>query len=232
MKIFAHRGASKEAPENSIEAIQIAMELGVDAIEIDCMLTKDHIPVVTHYNELFHLYDIKGKVHEQRYAEIKKLGIAKLVDVLEMVRPTSMRLILDIKAQPRDLMQKGAKKIARLAQALLPDEQMILSSFYFRHHLVLRTFFNSIPRGAILGRGPFTLLPTFVFKKFLGLHSIHPHWKSIHRPQVERWQNHGLKVYTWVANTKEEMEVCKNLGVDGIFTDDPRFAQKVLLINP
>ncbi|MDO8494832.1 MAG: glycerophosphodiester phosphodiesterase [Deltaproteobacteria bacterium] len=230
MKVFAHRGASKEAPENSIEAIQIALELGVDAIEIDCMLSKDYIPVVTHYDDLSCLYKIRGKVHQTPYAELKRLGIPKLIDVLEMVRLTSMQLILDMKAQPGILMQKGAKRIARLAQDVLEDEQIHLSSFYFRHHLVWRTFFNSLRRGAILWRGPFTLLPIFVFKKILGLHSIHPHWKSIQPPQVQVWHKHDLKVYTWVANTKEEIAVCKNLGVDGIFTDDPRFA--LMVLNP
>lgn len=48
MKIIAHRGASDEAPENTLSAIQAAIDLGVDRVEFDVRLTKDKIPVLVH----------------------------------------------------------------------------------------------------------------------------------------------------------------------------------------
>ncbi len=48
IEIFAHRGASKEAPDNSPESIRKALEIGVDAVEIDCLIRDDGVPVVAH----------------------------------------------------------------------------------------------------------------------------------------------------------------------------------------
>ena len=48
VKIFAHRGASAYAPENTLEAFRLAMEQGADGIELDVQLTKDGVPVVIH----------------------------------------------------------------------------------------------------------------------------------------------------------------------------------------
>ena len=47
-KIFAHRGASGYAPENTLEAFALAMEMGADGIELDVQLTKDGEVVVIH----------------------------------------------------------------------------------------------------------------------------------------------------------------------------------------
>ena len=51
-KIFAHRGASGYAPENTLEAFALAITQGADGIELDVQLTKDGIPVVTLYDTL------------------------------------------------------------------------------------------------------------------------------------------------------------------------------------
>ncbi len=47
-KIFAHRGATADAPENTMAAFQLALEQGADGIELDVMLSKDHEIVVIH----------------------------------------------------------------------------------------------------------------------------------------------------------------------------------------
>lgn len=47
-KIFAHRGAPTARPENTLEGFQYAMDAGADGLEIDLLLTRDGVPVVTH----------------------------------------------------------------------------------------------------------------------------------------------------------------------------------------
>ncbi len=60
-------------------------------------------------------------------------------------------------------------------------------------------------------------------------HSIGAGVDAILTPElVEKWQRSGFKVHAWVANKEEDLKRCKALNVDGIFTDNPRFAKKVL----
>ncbi len=128
MKIFAHRGASKEAPENSLEAFRKAVEIGVDGIELDCLLTKDRVPIVTHYNDLSILKLGKGSLFEKTWAEVRDLGIPNLTQVLEQIKPTETEVVFDIKAQP-GLMTEGPMIVAGLAAEILPPSQILLSSF-------------------------------------------------------------------------------------------------------
>lgn len=71
--VIAHRGDWRNAPENSIQAIQNCIDMGVDMVEIDVRLTKDSIPVLMHDNTLDRTTTGKGKVNEWTLQELKTL---------------------------------------------------------------------------------------------------------------------------------------------------------------
>ena len=76
--VIAHRGAHVGIPENSIPAIQKAIELGSDFVEIDTRLTKDdHIVSVHNASVDEYVVGVKGKVKDFTLAEIKKLDIGE-----------------------------------------------------------------------------------------------------------------------------------------------------------
>ncbi len=227
MKIFAHRGASQEAAENSLEAFKKALEIGVDGIEFDCLLTKDKVPVVTHYDDLKVLFNREGFVRDKNWHELEPLGIPTLTQVLELLQPSSVQAILDIKPQP-NLMTESPYIIAGLAQEILPSHRILLTSFSYRHLRTLKKNFPRLERGLIVSKSAFKLVPTQIFDKFLGVRAIHPLMTWLTPELVQKWQSNGLKVHAWVANQEEELKQCKALNVDGVFTDNPRFAKKVL----
>lgn len=75
-KIFAHRGASLEAAENTMPAFQLALDLKADGIELDVQKTKDNQIVVTHDENLKRVTHVDKKVAESSYLEIKELNAA------------------------------------------------------------------------------------------------------------------------------------------------------------
>lgn len=75
--IYAHRGASAYALENSSEAFIKAIELGADGIEIDLQLTKDLVPVVTHDKDFWRLAKVRKTVSSMNYIDVKKLKLGK-----------------------------------------------------------------------------------------------------------------------------------------------------------
>lgn len=230
MKIFAHRGASREAAQNSLEAFQKALEIGVDGIECDCLLTKEQIPVVTHFDDLSILKLGEGFVREKTSLELKKLGIPRLIELLEMVRPSQTEIVLDLKRQA-GWMREAPILIARMALEMLAPEQILLSSFFWRHLLVWKREFPKIPRALILRYAAFKLVPVGIFDRFFQTEAIHPNLKWVNRKWIQRWKARGCRVHLWVANSREEITFCKELGADGIFTDDPRFAKGILKPN-
>ena len=99
VKIYAHRGASAYAPENTLPAFQAAMEQGADGIELDVHLSRDGELVVIHDEELDRTTNGTGLVKDHTLAELKKLcadngmsgygdvRIPTLQEVLELVKP-------------------------------------------------------------------------------------------------------------------------------------------------
>ena len=75
VEIIAHRGASKESPENTLSAFQRAIELGSDYIELDVHLSKDGIPVVIHDTHLSRTTNhiLNERVNDKTLKEIKAL---------------------------------------------------------------------------------------------------------------------------------------------------------------
>jgi glycerophosphoryl diester phosphodiesterase len=73
--VTAHRAAHDTFPENSMPAIERAISLGVDIIEIDVRLTKDGVPILMHDDSVDRMTDGKGKVKELTFAQIEALHL-------------------------------------------------------------------------------------------------------------------------------------------------------------
>lgn len=77
---LAHRGASGYAPENTMEAFQVADLMGVDGFEFDVQITRDGVPVVIHDELLNRTTDGRGYVHEHTLAELRALDAGSWYD--------------------------------------------------------------------------------------------------------------------------------------------------------
>ena len=71
--LYAHRGASAEAPENTLAAFRRALEVGADGIELDVHLSADGVPVVIHDDTLERTTDGSGPVAAQSRAGLARL---------------------------------------------------------------------------------------------------------------------------------------------------------------
>ena len=108
-KVWAHRGASAYAPENTLEAFLLAAEQGADGVELDVQLTKDGEMVVVHDEEIDRVSDGSGFVKDYTLAELKNLNFNKthleyqnvkiptLREVYEALKPTGMTINVELK---------------------------------------------------------------------------------------------------------------------------------------
>ena len=69
-KVWAHRGASGYAPENTLDAFRKAVEMGADGIELDVQMTKDGELVVIHDETIDRVSNGKGWVKDYTYEEL------------------------------------------------------------------------------------------------------------------------------------------------------------------
>ena len=139
-KVWAHRGASAYAPENTLEAFLLAAEQGADGVELDVQLTKDGEMVVVHDEEIDRVSDGSGFVKDYTLAELKILNFNKthpeyqdvkiptLREVYEALKPTGVTINVELKTGIfwyKDL----EKKVLELTKEMEMEDRVIYSSF-------------------------------------------------------------------------------------------------------
>src|SRR5580698_2036954 len=93
--VFAHRGGSSLAPENTIAAFDNGLALGADGLELDVHLSRDGVVVVHHDRTLDRTTPLRGPIVERSARELAAAGVPALADVLSRY-PTS-RVIIELK---------------------------------------------------------------------------------------------------------------------------------------
>lgn len=102
-RIYGHRGAPAEYPENTLAGFSRAKELGVYGIELDVHLSKDGIAVVCHDETLDRTTNAKGPISEYTVAELREVDagegeyVPTLLEVLELVGD-SLHVDIEVKA--------------------------------------------------------------------------------------------------------------------------------------
>lgn len=232
--IIAHRGARREAPENTIPAIARAIELRAGGVEFDVLLTKDKVPIVTHNDDLSILTHHRGHVRSTPFSIVKGLDFGShfsakfaditaptLTEVLELVLPHDILTIVEIKTQ-----RGMGVTAARLVGGILSDFRfcgpIMVSSFSFRMIRELGRLFPKIPRALTLRFAPLSFARAKIAAKIERLTALHPSIKSLTKEMVSYAHARNLQIQTWTVNSDEEFRRCIELNVDGIITDDIR----------
>ena len=232
----AHRGSSGSYPENSRIALEKAIEVGVDMIEVDCQLSKDGHVVVIHDERLQRTARVRGYVRGNTLKQLKKLDVGAwfkksfkgqriltLEEVMEIL-DGKVELNVDIKA-----VKQGSPGIELKILFILSHygylDRSILSSFDYRALRRVRELGPEAQIGILYGAGvkenPFQLA------REIGAHSLHIQKELATPPLLERAAQLGLKTFVWTVNEFPEMEKFLALGVDGIISDFPEKFWKI-----
>lgn len=237
--IFAHRGASLYAPENTLAAFKLAVEQGADAIELDAKLTADGEVVVIHDQTVDRTTEGTGKVNQHKIQELKRLDagshfdagfkgeqIPTLSEVFETVgRSILINIELTNYGSPFDELPK---KVAQLVVLHGMQDSVLFSSF---NPLALRRIHSLLPEtsiGLLALPGGLGALMRSRFNSIVPHHALHPEKRDVTPQLLERLHQNGKRVYVYTVNKAETMHHLFTIGVDGIITDDPILAQKIL----
>lgn len=238
--LIAHRGARREAPENTIPAFERAIELGCDGVEFDVVLTKDRVPLVTHNNDLSILTHHEGMVHETPFSTIKsldfgshfrpsfsKIKVPTLTEVLELLQPYNLHIICEIKSQP-GMDFHAAQLVGGIISDFKFRRPINVSSADLMILYHLKRLSPHIERSVIIRKNSFSFLKSDVFAKFLNISEVHASLKVATLRLVERMHQKSRKVSVWTVNKPQEIDRLVAWGVDSIITDDIGMARSYL----
>lgn len=238
-KIIGHRGACGYAPENTLESIYTAHDMGVKWIELDVKLTKDLVPIIFHDDQLDRTTNGSGAVASKDWTEIKQLEagswfgdsfagvqIPSLEQALDAILELDLGLNLEIKPCPR-----REKETAEVALDLLSQcwdsENLIVSSFQAVCLDVALDMAPDYKRGLIFDEKWPDNWEDMI--KHLEAFSVHINGNQCSREQVESLIDLEKPVLAYTINDPDSVRRLQGWGVDGFFTDVPDIVKESLL---
>jgi glycerophosphoryl diester phosphodiesterase len=225
--VLGHRGARREAPENTLLAFELARKQGADGVELDVQSSADGVPFVAHDLDLARVTE--GRV-TARVRDLEATAL-DLVDLGSEQRPPRLEAVLDWAERHSmllnvELKTAGARSdgIAEAVASVLlarPEVAVLVSSF---HPTLLRRFKTAAPDI------PTALLFTYAHQRWARLAGVLK--ASAVHPEALCFQNdaskHGpwarpsaMLVNTWTVNDEEQAQALADRGVDAIITDVP-----------
>lgn len=235
-EVWAHRGASGYAPENTLPAFELALEQGADAFEFDVQLTRDDEVVVIHDETLERTTDGNGWVADHSLEDLRKLDasfghekfagarIPTLVEVFELVRDTGTTLNIELKNSR--MAYKGLEeRVLALVEAHDMAHRVVVSSFnhYSLRHLV--GLGTQVALGALYSE---PLWKPWQYAAKLGATALHPSLAATRRKIVQKSHEHGLAVHVWTVNEPDDLKRMVALDVDAVITNYPNVARSLI----
>lgn len=230
--IFAHRGASRHAPENTLAAFELAIQQGADAIELDAKLTADGQVVVIHDQSLERTAATATKVKEMTLSQIKALDAGSHFDcafrgepipTLEEVLVNFGRLTyINIElTNYTSILDDLPEKAAGLVKKYGLQKRVLFSSFNPVALVRVRRQLPDCPIGLLAFPGLSGALARSRLGWLLSYQALHPELRDVTSALVEKTHRRGARVHVYTVNQVQDMQRLFALKVDGIFTDDP-----------
>jgi glycerophosphoryl diester phosphodiesterase len=243
LSLQAHRGAAGLAPENTLAAFKLALDLGVDGTELDLQVTKDGVVVVIHDDTVDRTTDGRGRIGDLTLADIKRLDagakfapafrgeriptLRELIDLVKASGNDRFRLNLEIKfgdgheGEPADLEERVA---AVLRETGFMD-RVITQSFYHRSAAKMKRLAPGIPAGLLVGQRRQPSNPVAAVREH-GVDYYAPHFSLVTPDLLRTLHRADIPVVTWTVNDPEDMRRLIAMGLgglpgDGMISDFP-----------
>lgn len=243
--VIAHRGAMGYAPENTISAFKLAIELGANALELDLRQTKDSIPVVLHDATINKTTNGNGNVNIFNFADLKKLDagswfdkkfsgekIPSLKEVIDVLNDSTI-LIIEFK-EGNETYPGIEERVVKLVKENAIESRTIFKSFDPNVLKRLRAIEPDIPLcyvyavripwlGMIVDRGV-----TFGSVYNIDAEYLQPHRFFLSKSFVTDAQSKGFKIISWGVNSLEAITESLDYAVEGIETDYPDLVLRII----
>lgn len=237
--IFAHRGASAHAPENTMSAFELAIQQGADAIELDAQLSADRKAVVIHDHSLGRTTPAQGKVAEMSLGELTTLDAGSFFDIqfsgeripsLEAVLERfGQRIFINIELKNElSPLNDLPQVVADLVVKYRLQRQVLISSFNPIALLRVRLREPGLWRATLAHAGHKSLLVR-LFSPFIGhCQATHAHINDVTPELIAKAHLKGQRLHAYTVNQIEDLERLFGWRLDGVFSDDPALARQCL----
>lgn len=228
--IYAHRGAKAYAPENTMAAFKLAIDMESEGIETDVHLSKDGYLVLIHDEKVNRTTNGKGYIKDMTLEEIKRLDagvkfsekfkgekIPTLEELICLIKNTD--IILNIEIKNNIINYPGIEeKVVKLIKKYKIEKRVIVSSFNHNTIYKIKDIDENIKTGILYSRN---IKKPIRFAKNIKADALHPKFKRVSIKLMLKAKLTSLEVNTFTINTEKYFEKCFKYRVNGIITDYP-----------
>lgn len=235
-KIFAHRGASAYAPENTMAAFSLAIEQGADGIELDVQMTHDGHLVVAHDETLNRVTGKNGWLKDYSLAELQALSfnngmsefagiqIPTLEQVLKLAKSHEIEVNIELKTGIY-WYPNIEEKTVQLVEKMGMTGQVIYSSF---NHYSVQKIKQLAPDARVAYLYSDVILDVEQYAKNSGVNELHPAiYHVLMADFAQKYKASGCKVRVWTVNEPEHMKMLIQQGWEAIITNYPDVALNI-----
>jgi len=238
VEVWAHRGASGYAPENTLEAFALAIAQGADGVELDVRLTADGQVVVIHDDTVNRTSDGSGRVANLPLTALKALNfhrpkpryapvcrIPTLEEALQLLAPSGLTLNIELKGdvEPRPGLEEACVELVHCARM---GKRVWFSAFDHRSLARIKAIDSSLRCGALYRKAPSAPFAP-------GFEALHLRHGALRGKEAFVTACHagGQRVHAWTVNAARAVRATARAGVDALITNYPDRALRALGTN-
>lgn len=228
MLIYAHRGASADYPEMTDIAYEAAVTQGANGFECDLRLSRDEVPVLWHNSSMLERAGNRGLIAEMNFAEIKQAypQILTLDDFLDIAITHQKGVLIETKHPVISGNRVEEILVEKIRERkVLAKIDLSVMSFSWSAIEKIKRLDPKIPTTFLMNQR--TLWPQV---RFSSAPSIGPGINEVRaNPElISKIKKQGKSVSVWTVDRGEDVELCKELGVDILITNTPAHARTFL----
>lgn len=228
MQLFAHRGISARAPENSLTAMQMALDLNVDGIELDVRLV-DGQAMVIHDADLDRTTNGIGSVYQLNWQQWQRLDAGDgnppptLQQILQLV---AGRCAVNIELKDRQVATVVVEQINQaVADYGFSARQLCVSAFDHHALLDVQAALPQHPVAPLISACP---LDYAACGAPFAAQAIHSYVDTTNHMLVDDAHARGMDVRVYTVTREADLLRLRDLGVDAVFVNDVAWAREVL----
>lgn len=230
--VWGHRGASRDAPENTLAAFELAARQGADGIELDAQRCASGEVVVFHDAALGRTTGHPGLLEETDWQELRALDAGARKDprfageriplLAEVLAQTPATLLVNVELKCERTDDRGlTAEVIRVIDGARARDRVLLSSFNPLCLVRARALAPALPRALLFEEDAGFLLRGGKTAPLLGVQALHPQARLAAPAAVRSWRRRGYSVACW---TVDDLALAVQLfrdGVSGIITNAP-----------
>lgn len=233
VKIIAHRGSSRRAPENTVSSILCSVEDKADYAELDVQQTKDGVVVLMHDKNLKRLSKLNKNVEETNYKNIEELSVygnnfkkfkgEKIPTLDQVVKKTKGKIKLDIEIKSYGNNFNLPERVVNIIEDNNAVDNSIVCSFDYNVLQKVKKLNPKIQIGYITCSNSEDIFRL----KDVDFYSVCN--AKVDKELIDKVHRRNKKIHVWTVDNIKDMNKFVRMGVDGIITDYPEKLRGILM---